>query len=351
MRVNRRRSLPRRLGLLAAAILVATVGRADDRDFVRKSAENPYVFILLDVSGSMNWTTQCTSDQFNNHECRKVCTSGDCFAPLNADDPASKFYQAKEALYQVLSGIDGLQLGFATYNQDGLHVVSKHWLYQSSSPGIALAGGNEWPPAGAQETFGRTWPCVSGRNPSDNVGCAYATPAPVTDPWSVQRMFRFPKLGDTLATSVSFYISSGGTTYLVTYSPVGGTLGAATMKAHVLVQSCAVVRGSVTCNTTTGQSDVNYSLVDQFLAWDVGSNTAEGGQGFFDQANGRSFGPAQSFTYFVDVPSGAKDLDVNVAPTTAMTCASRPPPIRAGRCSTPATSCRWTGPTPTRPTS
>ena len=37
--------------------------------------------------------------------------------------------------------------------------------------------------------------------------------------------------------------------------------------------------------------------------------------GRFDQANGRSFSPAQSFTYFVDVPAGAKDLDVNVAIT------------------------------------
>ncbi len=34
--------------------------------------------------------------------------------------------------------------------------------------------------------------------------------------------------------------------------------------------------------------------------------------GRFDQANGRSFSPAQSFTYLVDVPGGARDLDVNV---------------------------------------
>jgi hypothetical protein len=34
--------------------------------------------------------------------------------------------------------------------------------------------------------------------------------------------------------------------------------------------------------------------------------------GRFDQANGRSFSPAQTFTYLVDVPAGARDLDVNV---------------------------------------
>ena len=35
--------------------------------------------------------------------------------------------------------------------------------------------------------------------------------------------------------------------------------------------------------------------------------------GRFDQANGRAFGPAQSFTYFVDVPAHARDLDVDVS--------------------------------------
>lgn len=35
--------------------------------------------------------------------------------------------------------------------------------------------------------------------------------------------------------------------------------------------------------------------------------------GTFDLSNGRSFGPAQTFTYLVNVPAGARDLDVNVA--------------------------------------
>ncbi|HEY0238479.1 MAG TPA: S8 family serine peptidase [Friedmanniella sp.] len=37
--------------------------------------------------------------------------------------------------------------------------------------------------------------------------------------------------------------------------------------------------------------------------------------GRFDQANGRDFSPAQSFTYLVDVPAGARDLAVDVAIT------------------------------------
>ncbi|MDX1450252.1 MAG: hypothetical protein R3246_14460, partial [Acidimicrobiia bacterium] len=89
---------------LATLLLVSTT-RADDRDFVRTTAEDPYVFILFDVSGSMNWTTRCTAEQLANGDCRQLCTDGDCFAALNADDPASKFYQAKEALHEVLQRV------------------------------------------------------------------------------------------------------------------------------------------------------------------------------------------------------------------------------------------------------
>ena len=39
--------------------------------------------------------------------------------------------------------------------------------------------------------------------------------------------------------------------------------------------------------------------------------------GTFDLSNGRDFGPGETFTYLVNVPSGARDLDVNVAMTGA----------------------------------
>src|ERR1700712_15401 len=98
----------------AALALLARVGpaaRGDDRDLLRSTIADPYLFILLDTSGSMNWSPKGPS-----------CPSGDCFVPLQADDASSKFYQAKEALYEVLTdpGLPKVALGFATYNQDQL---------------------------------------------------------------------------------------------------------------------------------------------------------------------------------------------------------------------------------------
>src|SRR5947208_970739 len=59
------------LSLLVAVLLAGAV-RADDRDFVRKSVEDPYVFILFDVSGrtwpcaTSNETRGCSSGANQN---------------------------------------------------------------------------------------------------------------------------------------------------------------------------------------------------------------------------------------------------------------------------------------------
>ena len=82
--------------LLTVALMVSTAGVADDRDLVKSSGEEPYLFVIFDVSGSMNWTPpdfgpdglQGTADDL----------PGDRWAPGYGDDPNSKFYQAKSAL-------------------------------------------------------------------------------------------------------------------------------------------------------------------------------------------------------------------------------------------------------------
>lgn len=54
------------LSLLLGFGLLASPGLPDDRDFVRTSAEDPYFFIIFDVSGSMNWTgsyAACSGDR------------------------------------------------------------------------------------------------------------------------------------------------------------------------------------------------------------------------------------------------------------------------------------------------
>ena len=57
---------------------------ADDRDLLRESSSDPYVFILFDTSGSMHWSPQCTQEQYDTGICDFLCPEGDCFVPLNA---------------------------------------------------------------------------------------------------------------------------------------------------------------------------------------------------------------------------------------------------------------------------
>lgn len=68
-------------------------------------------------------------------------------------------------------------------------------------------------------------------------------------------------------------------------------------------------------------------------------------RGVFSQANGRDFSPGQTFTYLVDVPSGARDLDVNVAvggtPSNQIIAHLSDPsgePVSTGRNDVPATA-------------
>ncbi|MDH3744600.1 MAG: hypothetical protein OES47_05800, partial [Acidobacteriota bacterium] len=104
------RRLPRHLNHLLAgltlAILSVGVSTADDRDLLRDQGGNPFLFIALDNSTSMNL---------------KI---GDDDVPAvgYGDDPASRIYQAKEALFEVLESEEAVNLGFTTFNQDQLSV-------------------------------------------------------------------------------------------------------------------------------------------------------------------------------------------------------------------------------------
>ena len=53
--------------ICAALGVVAASGAllGDDRELLRDSVGKPYVFVLLDTSGSMNWSPRCTQAQFD----------------------------------------------------------------------------------------------------------------------------------------------------------------------------------------------------------------------------------------------------------------------------------------------
>ncbi len=208
--------------LALLALLGPAAARGDDRDLLRTTIADPYLFILLDTSGSMNWSPKSAA-----------CPTGDCFVPMQADDPTSKFYQAKEALYEVLTdpGLPKVALGFATYNQDQLAVTQKHWLYEASGERRAAHRHHLLP--GRRGARG-----LRQRHPLDlrhrqrrhhEIGCAAATPADLDDIWELTRVRRLPKGGRVFAAAnvQTFYIRTAGITYKVTYTPVtGGTTAA-----------------------------------------------------------------------------------------------------------------------------
>ena len=105
---------------LICACLVALLGSlpasADDRRLFLQSADQPYVFTLLDTSGSFHWQAGALDT---------TATRGD------GDSPLSRLYQAKSALYEVVEGLNpGIRLGFAHFNQEDLDIRRKHWIYQ-----------------------------------------------------------------------------------------------------------------------------------------------------------------------------------------------------------------------------
>ncbi|MGB5294003.1 MAG: hypothetical protein WBP34_03535, partial [Thermoanaerobaculia bacterium] len=125
------------LGLLAILLFAAAASlKADDRDLVREAGREPYLYVIFDVSGSMNWTPP------NDDPSRGPVLARDSFAPAYGDDPTSKFYQAKSALYRVLTDpeLEGaVNWGFGTYNQDRVRVYRKHWLYTPTEATTPIA--------------------------------------------------------------------------------------------------------------------------------------------------------------------------------------------------------------------
>lgn len=266
--------------LLGLALLAAAGPAAgDDRDLLRDSVGEPYVFILLDTSGSMNWSPKCTAEQLARGECQQLCPTGDCYTPLQADDPSSKFFQAKEALYEVLGKVDDIHFGFATYNQDDLRMRSKHWLYRARSGGPAIPGWGPFPAAGDDEVFGSLWACDTGAG-DNNIGCTRGIPADLADNWERSRMARLPKGGAGLGQTVTVFVRHGGQVYRVQYQPGSGSLGAG-ITLHVVAERCD--NTSCSNRTFTGASDVAYEPVGEFASWDAGPDRTNPQLGYFDQ--------------------------------------------------------------------
>ncbi len=287
-----------------AAILFASSpapAQVGDRQLLRTSVGDAYVMILLDTSGSMNWAPKCTAQQVATGVCSYLCPNGDCPVPRDGDDPASKFRQAKEALYEVIQKINGIHYGLATYNQDSLRVQHKEWLYRVSATQsggfVTLNSGAQFPSAGSDEVLGATFGCARGGG-DGNIGC-YANgndAADTNDVWEMTKVRRLPKLGEAQNEGVVYFIRDSNQVYRVEVenpSGVSQTLGDPTMSLRFLVYRCT---GSPSNNPSDkcdngsgrhaeytllsgGDKTIQYDLQGDFVKWDytVSRNSSEGG--------------------------------------------------------------------------
>ena len=127
------RMLRRSLCAASLLLLFATSVLADDRDLFRQKDEAPYVFVLLDTSGSMvndvdfwDGTHEEYRSYFTNNALSQAAS-----LPGDADHPNSRAYLAKSAIYEVVKGLkSSAKVGFATFPRPNLSMYSKHFLYQ-----------------------------------------------------------------------------------------------------------------------------------------------------------------------------------------------------------------------------
>ncbi len=224
-----RRSTPWLLVIAACSLAGSLSGRlaADDRGLLRFDSAKPYLFLLFDTSGSM------------------ASQPGDTLAPANGDDPSSKIYSARQVAYSVFSTVSDVQFGMATFNQDNLRVIGKHWLYTAAAGTTATVNASlpvSWPADGEQWVFGTFLPAGTQDLESGSVG-ALTVPARGTlgSPTAgvslttyTAQLDRFPKLQvnddnlnqladatDSSANTV-LYVQSSGKTYQYTLRPCRG---------------------------------------------------------------------------------------------------------------------------------
>ncbi len=241
---------PSAKAFLAAVLVLATVLTAlglarparaqDDVDLLRINGGQPYVFFILDTSGSM------------------VLDPTDQWVPANGDDPSSKFYGVKQAIYDVVKDVDGVHFGLAGFNQDQLHVTAKHWLYKAAAT-ADLTANFTYPTAANEEwTFGKH---------INATGEAGTCAAPLSLSGDLAKIDNFPRLGLAGLSQTTLWIGGqGNKTYqvLASLSPAStGNLGDPTILVRLqanLVNSCSPL--DVTAGTPV---DVSFTRVRDFL--------------------------------------------------------------------------------------
>ncbi len=226
--------------LFVALALVGPVAvEGDDRELVKGGTRDPYLHVIFDVSGSMNWQPP---------------PPGDSWAPGYGDDPNSKMYQAKSALYTVVSDptLRTVLWGFSTYNQDYLQVHRKHWIYTpQTNPPWVTDGRMPYPQAGQPKHFGDMCMDDEDGNTTCDLDAMHgeitgARLGSCSNPQDFDldatidedegEVFSFPVLGDLGTTQTDEWVRFNGRTFRLRWVPISGGFGAETISVQVEIR-------------------------------------------------------------------------------------------------------------------
>jgi hypothetical protein len=269
------------VGLALVALLAGhspTAEAADDIDLLRKKGGQPYVFFLVDTSGSM------------------VLDKDDNWVIANGDDPRSKIFQVKKALYEVMSGVESIHFGLASFNQDRVKVQSKHWLYGADAP--ANLGPFTYPSAVNEVwTFGRH---------VNSTGEAGTCASPLSLSAARQQLNRFPRLGLNGLETTTLWISTGGKTYRVRISLVPNStskLGSSTLPVHVAADEVITCPPLEVLGAKLGPVNVTFRRVQDFLMVESngGSSTPDGPDCTADETMKSVWDPQDDLWPYTDV--------------------------------------------------
>jgi hypothetical protein len=246
--------------LVLGALLWAPARPAwsDDRELLRAVSGKPYVFFVLDTSGSMNEEPASATN-----------------ALAAGDDSASKLYQAKEALYEVISEFDDIFYGFGTFNQDELKVFRKHWIYKPlTAPWPSTTLG--YPLQDQGYAFGG-----GGVTGDTQFSCGSPKSLPVSGGVTganYRELIGYPRTGDTGTATFGAWFRQGSPTariYFVETKITAGSLGDATITVQLKRRRLSTGNGRCGSNPPTNSSfdetvtsNVTYSLVTDALLQD-----------------------------------------------------------------------------------
>jgi len=257
------------LAAVAVGLLAGDAARGDDRDLLRTTGARPYVFFMIDTSSSMNAS-------FRNG----------LPLPLNGDDPESKIFAAKKAVYEVFSDATEFNYGMATYDQDQVRVLAKHWLYAplADSP---FAGSVAYPTQDDQWVFGPLFRVPDNdldvsNDATMSVAGTCADPYDVNNADDRRTLNRLARGGLDATDTVYLWLTDGADTYRMTVTlPVGEVIGDQLVDPtlHVNLALDAVDSCSGPSLTSLGAGSLDFETVGEFLYNEAASDGSAGSAG------------------------------------------------------------------------